>query len=109
MSLLPDVRSLFEVYLLDALPANARVAALQHSDVFAMARTADAVVLENRSSPDLPEINALSLLDSDLDGACALPSLTPSPVVAAVGRSDPRQQQQQQQRKQESLCSNHKR
>ena len=104
MSILPDVRVLYEVYLLDALPDNARVAALQHSDIFAMARAADSVVLENRAL-DLPAVNPLSLLASELDGACALPPLSPSPLVAAVARPDSKHVQ----KKSESLCANHKR
>ena len=50
MSLLPDVKTFYEIALLDALPANARVAALGHKDVRSMALAADAVVLENRAS-----------------------------------------------------------
>ena len=46
VALLPDVRTLYEVALLDALPANARVAALQLTDVYDMARAADAVVMD---------------------------------------------------------------
>ena len=49
MGLAPDIMKLYEVVLLDALPANARVAALQHSNVHAMARPADEVILENRA------------------------------------------------------------
>ena len=50
--LLPDVRTLFVVVLLDALPPNARVAALQHSSVEDMARAADSVILENRADAE---------------------------------------------------------
>ena len=46
--LVPDFNVMFEVALLDALPANARDAALQHSNIDAMAEAADLVVLENR-------------------------------------------------------------
>ena len=53
MGLLPDVKALFEVILLDALPDNARVAALQHTDVVAMAKEADAMVMENRASAEV--------------------------------------------------------
>ena len=89
LGLLPNVKVLFEVMLLDALPANARVAALQHTDLHAMARAADAVVLENRaatsSDRSLPGINSLSLLDSALDGETAFQApITPLPSVAAV-------------------------
>ena len=52
MSLLPDVKTFYEVALLDALPSNARVAALGHTDVRSMALAADAVVLENRASAE---------------------------------------------------------
>ena len=96
LGLLPDVSKIFEVYLLDALPPNARVAALQHSNVHAMARAADAVVLESRASAEsdrsFPAINQLSLMDDDfggdLDGS---PSLAPAvaPTVAAVSRGAP--------------------
>ena len=92
LGLLPDVKVLFQVYLLDALPANARVAALQHDELHAMARAADAVVLENRSNDtdrQFPTVNSLSLLDSDLDGASSFPSPLaplPSQSVSAVGR-----------------------
>ena len=86
MGLVPDIRSFYEVALLDALPDNAKVAALQHSDLFAMAKAADAVVLESRalerSDRALPAINSLSLLDSDVADAGAPPL---QPVVAAVG------------------------
>ena len=104
-SLIPDIKVLFEVYLLDALPDNARVAALQHSDPRTMARAADAVVRENRSvdaDRAAQAVSSLSLLDSDL-GACTLPPLAPSPAVAAVGR-DARATPQKT-----ALCSNHKR
>ena len=107
-ALLPDVKVLFEVALLDALPANARVAALQHSDVRAMARAADDVVLENRAlaSGDRDMgVSSLSLLDSALEtsSACQTP-LSPSaaPTVAAVARG-------QRPVQRDSLCQNHKR
>ena len=67
MGLLPDVRTYFEVTLLDALPANARDAALQHSSLDDMAEAADLVLLENRAA-------AASLRD---------------PVVANVSAADP--------------------
>ena len=85
MGLVPDIRTFYEVALLDALPDNARVAALQHTDLRAMARAADAVVLESRASDSAdrlaPSVNSLSLLDSVVDGAGAT---TLTPVVAAV-------------------------
>ena len=100
MSLLPDVKMFYEIALLDALPANARVAALGHSDVRAMARAADDVVLENRASAeaDRPVAAIASLLLSpDLDQDQASP-----PAVAAVGRvAKPAQKS--------SLCSAHAR
>ena len=92
LGLLPDVSQIFEVYLLDALPPNARVAALQHTELHTMAQAADAVVLENRANDadrQFPAVNSLSLLDSDLDGASSVPyPLAPSPLqsVSAVGR-----------------------
>ena len=60
--LLPDPKKLFEVYLLDALPPNARVAALQHSSIRDMARAADAVILESRAEA---ECSACLLYTSD--------------------------------------------
>ena len=53
MSLLPDIKMFYEVALLDALPANARIAALGHADVRSMALAADAVVLEARATAEL--------------------------------------------------------
>ena len=111
-ALLPDVRVLFEVILLDALPDNARVAALQFSDVRAMATAADRVVQENRaaaaSDRAVAAVQSLSLLDSAVDGGA--PPLLPSlaPAVAAVGR-DRRPQQHQRSADSANLCSNHKR
>ena len=102
MALLPDVRAMHEVYLLDALPDNARVAALQHTDLRAMALAADAVVLESRASSEHSAVNSVSILDSELDGACSSPPLTPS--VAAVGRDS-----RPAAKKSDSVCSNHKR
>ena len=109
MGLLPNVRTLFEVALLDALPANARVAALQHTDVFAMARAADAVVLENRAAEETnrtlsPSVNAMSLLDSELDSSSEVPApLAPSPAsISAIARRPAP-------RKPSDLCSNHAR
>ena len=105
-ALLPDVKALFEVALLDALTANARVAALQHSGVRAMAIAADAVVQENRAAQACDRttaaVNSMSLMDRDLESPSACPTpLSPAPVVAAVGRAShpPR----------DSLCQNHKR
>ena len=87
---LPDVKTLYEVALLDALPANARVAALQHTDVYAMARAADAVMLENRAEAESPRalqasVNSLSLLDGDLQ--YDHPVLPLTPTVSAVSRN----------------------
>ena len=102
LGLLPDVTVLFEVALLDALPANARVAALQHSDLRSMARAADAVILENRASEqsDLPSLLAVSVDPGD-----DTPLLTPSPAhtVAAVSQS-----QRSSSKPGESVCSNHR-
>ena len=65
MSLLPDVKAYFEIILLDALPPNARVAALNHTDLRAMALAADAVVMENRAAAEVDRataaVSALSL------------------------------------------------
>ena len=108
VALLPDVRTFYEVALLDALPDNARVAALQHSDVFAMAKAADAVVMESRAA-DLAvrstaaSINSMSLLDSAVDSThAALQPLQPVPSVAAVGSRPPL-------KKADGLCAVHAR
>ena len=113
LGLLPDVKKLFEVMLLDAVPANARVAALQHTDLRDMAAAADAVVLENRVSAQsdrypspAPAVNHVSLLDGDLVGAAAFPPpLAPvsNPQVTAVSRSGAND------KKSDSLCLNHAR
>ena len=90
MALLPDVKTFYEVALLDALPSNARVAALQHSSVLDMARAADAVVLESRAELESSRaaVNALSLLDEDVGRSPAMPAPL-TPVVAAVGGRAP--------------------
>ena len=99
MGLLPDVRMFYEIALLDALPQNARVAALQHSSVEAMARAADAVMLENRAEAEASRaVNAISLLDDELDSRPVPPP--PAPVVAAVAKTS---------RKSDSLCGTHAR
>ena len=100
ISLLPDVKMFYEIALLDALPSNARVAALGHSDVRAMALAADAVVLENRAvaEVDRPVATVASLHTPDLGQDVA----QASPVVAAVGRG-PRPAQKS------SLCTAHAR
>ena len=87
MALLPDVKTFYEIALLDALPPNARVAALQHSGVLDMARAADDVVLESRAELESSRaaVNALSLIDDDLGGARAMPPPL-TPVVAAVNK-----------------------
>ena len=104
MGLLPDITTFYEIALLDALPANARVAALQHSTPLAMARAADAVVLESRAELDSARqsVSALSLLDDELVADRSFPPpLTPTsaPAVAAVGRDRPKK----------DLCSTHAR
>ena len=109
MSLLPDPKVLFEVVLLDALPPNARVAALQHSDVRAMARAADAVWLENKASAELDRatasVSAISL-DGD-DGAYGYtppPRQAVAPTVASASREP-----QPPPKKKDSLCWVHAR
>ena len=104
MALLPDIKTFYEVALLDALPSNARVAALQHTGVRDMAQAADAVVLESRAELESSRasVSALSLLDDAVDGDRAMPApLTPSPVVAAMGRDRPAPRK--------DLCSAHAR
>ena len=101
---------------LDALPANARIAALQHEDVLAMAKAADAVVLENQAVAEaernaVASINSLSLLDRDLDGLSPVPSplvpLSPAPYpeVSAVSKRDSRPPF----KKTDTLCAVHAR
>ena len=114
MALLPDIKTFYEIALLDALPSNARVAALQHSEVLDMARAADAVVLESRAELESSRaVNALSLLDDELDGVRSMPPpLTPSPAVAALGRSGPQSAvpaSREQKKKDASLCFSHSR
>ena len=109
LGLLPEVRVLFEVILLDALPATARVAALQHSgsSLHVMARAADAVVLEARAEAAAsavrpsPSVNAVSLLDTDCDTAVPPPL---SPMLAAVGRD---RRSGQRPKPETSVCANH--
>ena len=91
-SLLPDLKVLYEVWLLDALPANARVAALQHSDVRAMARAADAVVLENRACADsersaAASVAAISLACDDDAVAAQQDAVCSVQAVSAGARS----------------------
>ena len=57
--LLPDVKALFEVILLDSLTPDARNAALQHTGAAAMAQAADKVYLANRALAGA-SVNALS-------------------------------------------------
>ena len=81
--LVPDFNVMFEVALLDALPANAHDAALQHSSLDSMAEAADLVVLENRAA-------AVSLRDHAVASVSADPvadyyaELQPQLQVAAV-------------------------
>ena len=66
------------------------MAALQHTDLRAMAVAAEAVVLENRAMAESgnslsPAVNAMSLLDDGLDDSQGIPPpLTPQ--VAAIRR-----------------------
>ena len=105
LGLIPDFMTVVEVALLDALPVNARVAALQHKDVRSMALAADAVVLETRASSEasLPSVNSLSLLDDDVAPSPMVHQMPPPliPQVAAVQHKKPR--------KSDGLCSNHAR
>ena len=107
LGLLPDPRVLFEAMLLDALPATARVAALQHSgsDLRSMASAADAIVLETRAEAEAarPSVNAVStsLLDSACDESVPPPL---SPVLAAVGRD---RRSVQKSKPDTSICANH--
>ena len=97
--LLPDINAIYEVALLDALPPNARDAALQHTGMDAMATAADLVVLGNRAlAAAQPVINAVSiphLEDSFDDGP---------PAVAAVARTS-----RPPLRKTDTLCAIHAR
>ena len=113
LGLLPDVKTYFEIILLDALPANARAAALQHTSLRAMAKAADEVVLENRALAEaergvLSGVNAISLLDGDnIGGDVTAPLVPHPPAVTAVGRRDARPPGNG--RRSDTLCSNHAR
>ena len=102
--LLPDVRTFYEVALLDALPPNARVAALQHSSVEAMARAADDVILENRAELEAvrPAVSSLTLLDNDLECDRSIPPPL-QPTVAAASREG------RSHTPRKDLCANHAR
>ena len=102
MSLLPDVKTFYEVALLDALPSNARVAALGHTDVRSMALAADAVVLENRASAEVERPVAAVMSASTHHDLELEPSPSSSLSVAAVGRAAKPAQKS-------SLCSAHAR
>ena len=92
MSILPDIKLFYEVALLDALPANARIAALGHTDVRDMALAADAVVLEARAAAEVDApVAAVAAVSQDQDVE-----------VAAVSRSIRPAQKS-------SLCSAHAR
>ena len=91
LGLLPDVKTYFEIILLDALPPNARIAALQHTDLRAMAKAADAVVLENRAEAEVVHpvsaaVNAMSLLDDDNPTGGCLLYTSPSPRDGLLSR-----------------------
>ena len=91
--LLPEPDVLFEVILLDLLPANARDAALHHTALDEMAAAADLVVAENNVAASLPVVSAVSSLPAD-DSAAVSPSLAAvsstsdlCPVHACYGKS----------------------
>ena len=76
--LMPDPDVLFEVVLLDLLPANARDAALQHKMLDAMAATADLIVAENAVAAAAPAVASVSAVDSaDSVNAVSSPSSSP--------------------------------
>ena len=77
--LLPDPDVLFEVVLLDLLPANARDAALQHTSLDAMAEAADLIVAENAVAASAPAVSSLTLSSPP-----ASPSPSASDTIAAV-------------------------
>ena len=84
-SLLPDISALYEVKLLDALPNNARDAALQQTGLSAMLAAADQVVLGNRAlAASEAAVNALSLED-----ASPAQHVDAEPMVAAARRVQP--------------------
>ena len=107
MSLLPDVKAYFEVVLLDALPPNARIAALNHTDLRDMARAADAVVMESRAAEECERaaaaVSAISLQSDFYDSDQAADVAAGSPAVAAVSRP------QRPAQKKSDLCFVHKR
>ena len=83
---------MLEVALLDALPAGARDAALQHSSLDAMADAADLVVLENRVAATSLRDPVVSSVSSDpvADYYAELEQVSLNPSVAAVARSSSR-------------------
>ena len=81
-SLLPDVSALYEVKLLDALPSNARDAALQQTGLQAMLAAADQVVLGNRAVA--ASYSSISAISHDNDSP--LFQADAEPLVAAVSR-----------------------
>ena len=113
--LLPDPRYIYEIVFLDTLPASARNAALQHSDLDDMAAAADRVVLENRASnaaTPRPSVNAFWGRDGGYDMSATLdapaslpPPLTPVAAAVTRGQRPPAKQSS----KPDSLCPNHKR
>ena len=80
--LLPDPDVLFEVVLLDLLPANARDASLQYTSLDAMAVAADLIVAENAVAVSVPALSSLSLSSPP-----ASPSASALDIVAAVTAS----------------------
>ena len=75
--LLPDPDVLFEVVLLDLLPANARDAALQHSTLDAMA-AADLIVAENAVAAAAPAVLSVA---ADQEIAVSAVSSVPAPAA----------------------------
>ena len=103
--LVSDLKTLQEVVLLDPLPANARVAALQHTDVRSMARAADTVVLENRAAAEFERstVSSVSVVDDLPVFDNAVP--VAQAAVAAVSRTPVRPPY----KKTETLCAVHAR
>ena len=117
--LVQDFSVFLEVVLLDALPANARDAALAQSDLESMAAAADQVVLENRAAASSLRdgaINSLGVLPAESSPSSVLypdlssPELSPAPAnIAAVSRGHRQQPQQQQFHQQQPHASSSRR
>ena len=110
LGLIPDVNALVEVVLLDALPSNARDAALQQTGMHAMAAAADSVALGNRALETAERsVNALSLSASPSSPPMTPPDFSSPAVHAVQAASATPRSSGSKPRKSDSLCSSHAR